>query len=153
MGEATIRRATAADVPAIVGLLADDVLGAQREEPGDPAYAQAFEATAADPHQWLMVADADGEVVGTLQLTVIPGLSHRGMTRAQVEAVRVAGSQRGSGLGTRLLEWAVGQSRELGCGVVQLTSNASRADAHRFYDRLGFEASHTGFKLALHPPR
>jgi len=153
MGEATIRRATAADVPAIVGLLADDVLGARREEPGDPAYAQAFAAIAADPHQWLMVADAGGEVVGTLQLTVIPGLSHRGTTRAQVEAVRVAASQRGSGLGTRLLEWAVGRSRELGCGVVQLTSNASRTDAHRFYERLGFEASHTGFKLALHPPR
>jgi len=153
MEEATIRRATAADVPAVVALLADDVLGAQRERPGDPAYAQAFAAIAADPHQWLMVADADGEVVGTLQLTVIPGLSHRGTTRAQVEAVRVAASQRGSGLGTRLLGWAVGQSRELGCGVVQLTSNASRTDAHRFYERLGFEASHTGFKLALHPPR
>ena len=153
MGEATIRRATAADLPAIVGLLADDVLGAQREEPGDPAYAQAFEAIAADPRQWLMVADADGEVVGTLQLTVIPGLSHRGMTRALVEAVRVAASQRDRGLGSQMLEWAVGTARELGCGMVQLTSNASRADAHRFYERLGFEASHTGFKLALHPPR
>ncbi|HET7661585.1 MAG TPA: GNAT family N-acetyltransferase [Oryzihumus sp.] len=153
MGEAAIRRATAADVPAIVGLLADDVLGAQRERPGDPAYAKAFEAIAADPHQWLMVADADGEVVGTLQLTLIPGLSHRGTTRAQVEAVRVSASRRGSGLGTRMLEWAVGTARDLGCGVVQLTSNASRADAHRFYERLGFEASHTGFKLALRPPR
>ncbi|WP_342778089.1 GNAT family N-acetyltransferase [Oryzihumus leptocrescens] len=115
MGEATIRRATADDVPAMVDLLADDVLGAGREQPGDPAYLRAFAAIAADPNQWLMVADADGEVVGTLQLTVIPGLSHRGTTRAQVEAVRVATSQRGSGLGTRLLEWAVGQSRELGC--------------------------------------
>lgn len=153
MGEATIRRATAADLPAIVGLLADDVLGAQREQPGDPAYAQAFEAIVADPHQWLMVADRDGEVVGTLQLTVIPGLSHRGMTRALVEAVRVAASQRDRGLGSQILEWAVGTARELGCGMVQLTSNASRADAHRFYERLGFEASHTGFKLALHPPR
>ena len=153
MGEATIRRATAADVPAVVALLADDELGAQRERPGDPAYARAFEAIAADAHQWLMVADADGEVVGTLQLTVIPGLSHRGMTRAQVEAVRVSASQRGTGLGTRMLEWAVGTARELGCGMVQLTSNASRADARRFYERLGFEASHTGFKLALRPPR
>ncbi|HEX8970668.1 GNAT family N-acetyltransferase [Oryzihumus sp.] len=153
MGEATIRRATAADLPAIVGLLADDVLGAQREQPGDPAYAQAFEAIVADPRQWLMVADRDGEVVGTLQLTVIPGLSHRGMTRALVEAVRVAASQRDRGLGSQMLEWAVGTARELGCGMVQLTSNASRADAHRFYERLGFEASHTGFKLALHPPR
>ena len=153
MGEVTFRRATAADVPAIVALLADDVLGAQREQPGDPAYLAAFEAIAADPHQWLVVAQRDGAVVGTLQLTVIPGLSHRGMSRALVEAVRVAASERGSGLGTSLLEWAVERARELGCGLVQLTSNASRTDAHRFYERLGFEASHTGFKLALNPPR
>ena len=149
MGEVTLRRAAAADVPAIVALLADDVLGAGREEPGDPAYLRAFEAVAADPHQWLMVADLDGEVVGTLQLTVIPGLSHRGMTRGQVEAVRVAASQRGSGLGTRMIEWAVETARELGCGQVQLTSNATRVDAHRFYERLGFERSHAGFKLGL----
>ena len=151
-GEPTIRRAVREDVPAIVALLADDVLGATRERPGDPAYLAAFEAVAADPHQWLVVADLDGEVVGTLQLTVIPGLSHRGMTRGQVEAVRVAASQRGSGLGSRMVEWAVETSRELGCGQVQLTSNASRTEAHRFYERLGFEGSHTGFKLSLTGP-
>ena len=149
MVEVAFRRATAQDVPALVALLADDVLGAQREQPGDPAYLRAFEAIAADPHQWLVVAERDGAVVGTLQLTVIPGLSHRGMTRGLVEAVRVAASERGSGLGTSLLGWAVEKSRELGCGMVQLTSNASRTDAHRFYERLGFQGSHTGFKLSL----
>ena len=145
----SIRRATAADVDAIVAMLADDPLGARREKPGDPAYARAFEVIDADPHQYLAVADAGGEVVGTLQLTFTTGLSRLGTTRATVEAVRVRSDQRGAGLGERLLRWAVDEARARGCGMVQLTTDASRTDAHRFYERLGFTASHVGMKLVL----
>jgi L-amino acid N-acyltransferase YncA len=145
-----IRPARADDVPAIVAMLADDVLGASRETPDDLApYEEAFERIAADPGQHLVVAEQDGRVVATLQLTVQPGLSRRGATRSIVEGVRGASSARGSGLGTQLLEWAVEESRRLGCTLVQLTSDATRLDAHRFYEQLGFEKSHVGFKKAL----
>jgi GNAT superfamily N-acetyltransferase len=147
--EFTIRIASAGDVPAIVALLADDPLGAARESPGDPAYLAAFEEIAADPRQVLAVAEASGEVVGTLQLTCTPGLSRKGMTRGTIEAVRVRADQRGQRLGERLVRWAVDEARRHGCGVVQLTTDASRVDAHRFYERLGFAASHVGMKLAL----
>lgn len=146
----TIRRATAAEVDPIVAMLADDPLGATREKPGDPAYLEAFEVIDADPHQYLAVAVSDsGEVVGTLQLTFTSGLSRLGMTRATVEAVRVRSDQRGNGLGEQLVRWAVEEARARGCGVVQLTTDASRVDAHRFYERLGFTASHVGMKLSL----
>ncbi|MGW4208694.1 N-acetyltransferase family protein [Lentzea sp. NPDC004789] len=145
----TIRRATAADVDPIVAMLADDPLGATRETPGDPAYLKAFEVIDADPHQFLAVADLDGEVVGTLQLTFTSGLSRLGLTRATVEAVRVRSDQRGAGLGERLMRWAIDEARARGCGLVQLTTDASRVDAHRFYERLGFTASHVGMKLPL----
>ncbi|MFJ8697030.1 GNAT family N-acetyltransferase [Streptomyces roseolilacinus] len=150
MNDLDIRRATAADVPAIVAMLADDPLGAQRESPDDLApYLAAFGRVAADPNQHLVVAVRGGQVIGTLHLTVIPGLSRRGATRSLIEAVRVHADARGSGLGTRLIEWAIAESRRQDCVLVQLTSDASRTDAHRFYDRLGFTASHVGFKLAL----
>ncbi|HEU5469021.1 MAG TPA: GNAT family N-acetyltransferase [Actinophytocola sp.] len=149
MTEVTIRRARAADVDAIVAMLADDPLGATRERPGDPHYAEAFAALDAEPHQLLAVAEAGGAVVGTLQLTFISGLSRVGATRAQIEAVRVRSDQRGAGLGQRLVEWAIERARERGCVMVQLTSDATRVDAHRFYERLGFTASHVGLKLAL----
>lgn len=146
----TIRRATLDDVAAVVALLADDPLGAQREQTTDLApYRQAFQAIDADPNQQLMVAERDGEVVATLQLTVIPGLSHRGATRGQIEAVRVRADQRGNGLGGVVIRWAVEEARRRGCRVVQLTSHRSRVDAQRFYQRLGFEHSHAGFKLTL----
>jgi GNAT superfamily N-acetyltransferase len=145
----TIRQATAADVDPIVAMLADDPLGAARERPGDPAYLKAFEVIDADPHQYLAVAVADDEVVGTLQLTFTSGLSRLGMTRATVEAVRVRSDQRGNGLGELLMTWAVDEARARGCGLVQLTTDASRTDAHRFYERLGFTASHVGMKLPL----
>ncbi len=145
----TIRRATAADVDPIVAMLADDPLGAAREKPGDPAYLEAFEVIDADPHQFLAVADSGGEVVGTLQLTFTGGLSRLGMTRATVEAVRVRSDQRGGGLGEQLIRWAIDEARARGCGLVQLTTDASRVDAHRFYERLGFTASHVGMKLQL----
>ncbi len=149
MANVEIRRARAEDVTAIVDMLADDPLGAKRERPGDARYAEAFEDIDADPRQVLVVADAAGEVVGTLQLTFIPGLSRLGATRALIEAVRVRSDQRGSGLGGRLIEWAIDTAREQGAAMVQLTTDASRVDAHRFYERLGFVASHVGMKLAL----
>lgn len=150
MSQWVIRPATRDDVPAVVALLADDRLGAGREDPGDPeTYATAYDRVAADPAQHLVVAERDGRVVGTLQLSVVPGLSRRGATRAIIEGVRVARGERGSGLGTELVTWAVEESRRLGCSLVQLTSDASRVDARRFYERLGFVASHVGFKLPL----
>jgi ribosomal protein S18 acetylase RimI-like enzyme len=146
----TIRRARAEDVSAIVALLADDALGATRESPDDPApYRTAFKAIDADPNQHLVVAERDGRVVGCLQLTVIHGLSRRAATRAIIESVRVGSGERGGGLGTTMITWAIEESRRLGVDLLQLTSDNSRTDAHRFYERLGFEASHVGFKLAL----
>lgn len=145
-----MRAATAADVPAIVAMLADDPLGAQRETPEDLApYLTAWERLAADPNQHLVVAVREGRVIGTLQLTIIPGLSRRGSIRSIIEAVRVHADERGSGLGTQLIEWAIEESRRQGCQLVQLTSDRTRTDAHRFYERLGFTASHVGFKLQL----
>ncbi|MCL7426248.1 GNAT family N-acetyltransferase [Streptomyces sp. YS415] len=150
MGDLEIRPATAGDVPAIVALLADDPLGAQRESPDDlTPYMAALDRLSHDPNQRLMVAEREGRVVGTLQLTLVPGLSRRGATRSIIEAVRIHADERGSGLGTRFVEWAVDESRRQGCQLVQLTSDASRTDAHRFYERLGFEASHVGFKRVL----
>ncbi|GHE42223.1 GNAT family acetyltransferase [Streptomyces longispororuber] len=150
MGDLEIRPAVAEDIPAIVAMLADDPLGAQRESPDDLSpYGPAFERLAQDPNQHLTVAVREGRVIGTLQLTVIPGLSRKGATRSIIEAVRVHADERGSGLGTQLIEWAVAESRRLGCHLVQLTSDASRTDAHRFYERLGFTASHVGFKRQL----
>ncbi|WP_184639578.1 GNAT family N-acetyltransferase [Streptomonospora salina] len=153
-GGAGIRRAGAGDVAAVVALLADDVRGAERETPGDLApYRDAFARIDADPRTLPAVAVRGGTVVGTLQLTFLDGLSHRGGRRAQIEAVRVAAAERGRGLGSAMMAWAVEQARSRGCRTVQLTSDAARADAHRFYSRLGFVASHTGFKLALEDPR
>jgi GNAT superfamily N-acetyltransferase len=150
MNDLQIRRATADDLPAIVAMLADDPLGSTRESPEDlTPYRSAFRRIEDDPQQHLMVAVRDGRTVGTLQLTLIPGLSRKGSTRAVIEAVRVHADERGSGLGTRLIEWAVDTSRELGAGLVQLTSDASRTEAHRFYERLGFVGSHIGVKLQL----
>ncbi|KUN34656.1 GNAT family N-acetyltransferase [Streptomyces longwoodensis] len=150
MGDLEIRPAVADDVPAIVAMLADDPLGAQRESPDDLApYVAALERLSSDPNQRLVVAVREGRVVGTLQLTLVPGLSRRGATRSIIEGVRVHADERGSGLGTRFIQWAIEESRAAGCQLVQLTSDRSRTDAHRFYERLGFEASHVGFKLQL----
>ncbi len=146
------RDATAQDLPAIIAMLMDDELGKLREDsntPLDPAYLAAFEAIGRDPNQHLVVADRGGQVVGTFQLTFLPGLSHRGMWRGQIEAVRIASGERGSGLGKAMMEWAIGQCHARGCGQVQLTTDKRRHDAHRFYERLGFVASHEGMKLRL----
>jgi len=150
MGDLEIRPAALDDLSAIVGMLADDPLGAQRESPDDLApYVSALNRLSADPNQRLVVATRDGRVVGTLQLTVVPGLSRRGATRSIIEGVRIHADERGTGLGTRLIEWAIEESRRQNCQLVQLTSDNTRTDAHRFYERLGFTASHVGFKLAL----
>lgn len=152
MSEIEIRRATEGDVAAIVAMLADDPLGAAREDASTPlaaAYVAAFRAIDADPNQYLAVMTDGGVVIGTLQLTFIAGLSRRGALRGQIEAVRIAAGRRGAGIGQELFEWAIAECRARGCRTVQLTTDRSRADAHRFYERLGFEASHVGYKLAL----
>ncbi|MEV4173885.1 GNAT family N-acetyltransferase [Nonomuraea sp. NPDC049709] len=144
------RPARREDVPAIVALLADDPLGAAREgDPGDERYLAAFERIDANPADELIVAEVDGKVVGTMQLTYLAGLSRLGAERCLIEAVRVAASTRGQGLGRRMITWAIGRARARGCAMVQLTSDKSRTDAHRFYDSLGFTDSHVGYKLVL----
>lgn len=148
----TFRRATEEDLPAIVALLADDELGRAREEPGLPlakCYRTAFAAIESDSNQFLAVVVQDGTVIGTLQLSFLPGLSHKGQWRGQIESVRISATARGGGLGRRMLEWAIATCRERNCGIVQLTSDKSRCDAIRFYESLGFTASHEGFKLKL----
>jgi len=148
----TFRDATAADLAAIIALLAEDTLGERREDasiPLDPGYEAAFAAIKSDPGQRLIVAEIDGRVIGTMQLSTIPGIAFRGAWRGQIEAVRIAGDLRGRGLGAELIEYAVEQFRQGGCRFVQLTSHKSRTRAHRFYERLGWTRSHDGFKLTL----
>lgn len=146
------RYARAEDLPRIVALLADDDLGRQREVVSTPVaaeYVAAFEALRADPHNDILVAAAGDRVVGCLQITLIRGLSRRGMRRALLEGIRVDRKVRGQRIGERLLRFAIEQARAAGCGLVQLTSDKRRVDAHRFYERLGFVRSHEGMKLEL----
>jgi len=146
------RLATREDLPAIVRLLAEDELGAQRERfeiPLPQAYYGAFEAIDADPNNELVVAEIDGEVVGTLQLMYLPSLSYQGGTRAQIESVRVAQGLRGRGIGAGMMKWAIERARQRGCHLMQLTTHNSREDAHRFYERLGYTKSHIGMKMNL----
>jgi GNAT superfamily N-acetyltransferase len=148
----TIRSANREDVPVIVALLADDPLGATREEAANPlpdAYWRAFDDIAAQGGNSVLVAERDGRIIGCLQLTIIPGLARRGAKRGQIEGVRVAAASRGLGVGELLIHHAIEAAQAAGCALVQLTSDNSRADAHRFYGRLGFVASHAGFKLKL----
>ncbi|MEV6342233.1 GNAT family N-acetyltransferase [Actinoplanes sp. NPDC051851] len=150
----TFRVAARADVPAILGLLADDDITRERgfgivPEEVDAGVWAAFEAIDEDPRNELIVAELAGEVVGTCQLTYLPGLSRGGAERMQIEAVRIRADLRGRGLGERLVRWSLDQARARGCRMVQLTSDHRREAAHRFYLRLGFTASHTGFKLSL----
>ncbi|MGY1650791.1 N-acetyltransferase family protein [Geodermatophilus sp. SYSU D01119] len=144
-----LRRAVAADLPAVVALLTDDVLGAGRESTDPAPYERAFAAVDADHAHLLVVADGGGTVVGTLQLSFLPGLSRGGALRAQVEGVRVAAAARGQGLGEAMLRWCAAEARRRGAALLQLTTDVRRPDARRFYERLGFEASHVGMKLAL----
>ena len=150
MSDAIFRRATRDDLPTIVAMLADDFLGQTRERPDDLApYLRMFELIDASPDQELIVMERDGEIVGSLQLTYIPYLTHSGALRAVVEAVRVASSRRGTGVGHELFGWVVARVRERGCEVLQLSTDKRRVDAKRFYEDLGFVASHEGMKLDL----
>lgn len=145
-----VRAATADDLPAIVALLADDELGRTREDTDDLGpYRAAFAAIDEDPNQELVVLDDGGGPVGTLQLSLVPSLTHRGSWRGQVEGVRVAADRRGEGRGAILLRWAIDRAATRGCRMVQLTTDRRRPDAHRFYESLGFTATHLGMKLVL----
>ncbi|HEY7429238.1 MAG TPA: GNAT family N-acetyltransferase [Streptosporangiaceae bacterium] len=150
---AVLREARAEDVPAIVDLIAADQVGATRDgvqTAGDLAgYRRAFRAIDGDPAHLLLVAESGGRIVATMQLSFIPGMARHGALRAQIEAVRVDAALRGQGLGAAMFGWAIEEARRRGCALVQLTTDKSRAGAHRFYQRLGFVASHEGMKLAL----
>jgi ribosomal protein S18 acetylase RimI-like enzyme len=146
----TLRDARREEVPAIVAMLADDILGGARERADELApYYDAFDAIARDPNNRLLIAEIDGAIAGCLQLTFIPGLSRRAAWRAQIESVRIAANARGGGFGRRMIEAAIDLARARHCTIVQLTSDKKRADAIRFYESLGFVASHEGMKLML----
>jgi GNAT superfamily N-acetyltransferase len=149
---AIFRRATIEDLPGIVRMLSDDFLGRQRERFEDPlpeSYVKAFEEIDADRNNELIVAEIDGEVIGTFQLTYTPSISFQGGKRATVESVRVDDKYRGHGIGREMMLWAIERARSNGCISMQLTTNAEREDAHRFYRNLGFTSSHIGMKLKL----
>lgn len=145
------RRARIGDLPRLLELLGDDTLGKNREAVGsnDDCYVQAFNAIESDVNQYLLVCELAGRVIAMLQLTFIPGLSRRGALRANIEAVRVDSGLRGQGVGSWIMKQAVLLARERDCSLVQLTSDKSRTEAHRFYSRIGFVGSHAGFKLKL----
>jgi ribosomal protein S18 acetylase RimI-like enzyme len=152
MAKLHIRRAGPDDLGSIITLLADDPLGKTREVENSALHAPYHEAMAAieaDPNQFLAVMEEEGQIIGCLQLSFIPGLSRLGAWRGQIESVRIASAHRGRGLGHYLFEWAIGRCRKRGCSLVQLTSDKSRPDALRFYEKLGFVASHEGLKLDL----
>ena len=149
----TIRPATKKDIPVIVKMIANDELGKLREDYKDPLpkkYYDAFEHIDSDPNQELMVMENEsGQVIGTLQLSFIQYLTYQGGIRAQIEAVRIHEDFRGKGIGQKLFEWAVQRAKEKGAHVVQLTTDKKRQDAIKFYEKLGFTASHKGMKLHL----
>lgn len=152
MEQLSFRDATEADLPAIVAMLADDFRGSTREDaslPLDRGYFDAFAAIETSPNQRLIVAVEGGQIVGTLQLLFVPAISRKGSWRGQIEGVRIARERREQGLGEAMVRWAVGECRARGCALVQLTSDNSRTDAHRFWERLGFAPSHRGFKMML----
>jgi ribosomal protein S18 acetylase RimI-like enzyme len=146
-----IRPAQSDDVAAIVAMLADDALGRGRErieDPLPPCYLQAFEKVERDPNIQLMVAESEGgEVIGCLQLCILPGLSSQGASRGLIEDVRVASHYRGRGIGEQLVQWAIAEARSKGCRLVELLTHNTRIDAQRFYKRLGFTASHVGMTI------
>ncbi|MBY8977029.1 GNAT family N-acetyltransferase [Rhodobacteraceae bacterium NNCM2] len=144
-----IREATAADLDQIAALLADDGLGRGRERPGDPVYAEAFARMGTQPGNIYLLAVEGDEVLGCLQYTVIHGLSRSGASRAQIEGVRVRADQRGRRIGDQLMNAAIDRAHADGCALMQLTTDRQREDAHRFYERLGFKASHWGMKRDL----
>ena len=146
----SIRRARRDDVGAIVGMLADDALGRARERIEDPlpaSYFEAFDRVDRDPNLTLVVAEEQGTVVGCLQLCILPGLSSQGASRALIEDVRVASDRRSRGIGEQLVQWAIGEARARSCKLIELLTHHTRADAQRFYERLGFQRSHVGMTI------
>lgn len=146
------RRAKIEDLSEIVRMLTDDFLGSTRERYENPlpeSYIKAFEEIEADINNELIVAEKEGEIVGTLQITFTPSISFQGGKRATVESVRVDEKYRGQGYGKELMHWAINRAREENCAAIQLTTNVERKDAHRFYENLGFKGSHLGMKLYL----
>jgi len=146
------RAAQRADLPAIVRMLADDDLGSMRErceDPLPPAYYSAFEQIDRDSNHELIVAEQNGEVIGTLHLMFLPSVSFQGGLRAQVESVRVDKRVQSQGIGSAMMKWTMERARQRGAHVIQLTTHKTRLDAHRFYERLGFKGSHLGMKLSL----
>jgi GNAT superfamily N-acetyltransferase len=145
----TYRHATPGDLPFIIGLIVEDSVVSSGDDPADAAhsdYVDALAAITADPNQEMFVVEQDGEAIGCFQLSYLPGLMRRGMWRGQIEVVHVSDAMRNRGIGGEMMRWALERCRERGCGMVQLTSNKKRVDAHRFYARLGFLKSHEGFK-------
>jgi ribosomal protein S18 acetylase RimI-like enzyme len=152
MSELVFRKASRADVPMIVAMLANDPLGRTRERADDPlppSYYAAFEAIDANPRAQLIVVERNGKTVGTMQLDFVPCLTHQGGERMVIEAVHVLEGERGKGIGEAMMRWALARGRERGAHTAQLTSHKTRTRAHAFYQRLGFVASHTGFKREL----
>jgi GNAT superfamily N-acetyltransferase len=150
--EIIFRIARREDVPAIVRMLADDELGSQREDYREPlpgSYYAAFEQIENDSHHELIVAESNRKVIGTLHLMFLPSLSHQGGLRAQVESVRVDRECQNQGIGSKMMKWVIERARDRGAHIVQLTTHNSRADAHRFYERLEFKGSHLGMKLSI----
>lgn len=149
------RTALRTDVPVLVRMLADDKLGKIREdasEPLDPSYYFAFSAIDSDPNNEVIIAELDGGIAGFLQLTFIPYLTYKGRWRSLIEGVRVKPEFRGQGIGQALVEYAVQESREKTCVLVQLTTDKQRPEALRFYEHLGFKPTHEGLKLHLRAP-
>lgn len=146
------RRATRADLEAIVAMLVDDPIGATREDASRPMnarYIAGFEAVDRDPNQFMAVLEDGGKVIGSLQITFIPSIARLGMWRGQIEGVRILKSRRGEGLGRKMFDWAIAECRQRGCQLVQLTMDKTRTESFKFYEALGFKASHEGFKLDL----
>jgi GNAT superfamily N-acetyltransferase len=148
-----VREATREDIPRIVALYRTDELTRKHSRSADAAvedgYYTAFDAIAIDRRNHLIVAEAGGEIAGSFQLTYIPDMQPDGRDVALVENVIVDGSARGGGVGSAMMRWAVEEARRRGCSQVKLSSNTKRDDAHRFYERLGFEPTHIGFKILL----
>ena len=146
------RKARESDVQELVNMLADDELGATREDQSNPLnqrYKEAYQSISMDPNNELTVVESNGDIVGMLQLTFIPYLTHTGSWRCLIEGVRIASSHRGKGLGSKFIEWAINRAKERKCSIVQLTSDKQRPDALRFYESHGFKATHEGFKLKI----
>jgi len=146
-----IREAREEDLTAIVHIIADDIFGARElvEKQLSQSYRDAFDAIRSRSDHQLLVGEINGKIVATAQLIFLPGLAHQGAWYAQIESVHVASDQRSRGIGSILMEEAISRARIRGCHLIQLTSNKVRKDAHRFYKRLGFVASHEGMKLTL----